>query len=114
VAEAVAAQIPESAGPGKMTQTARYPAIRLTRTFIAGRYFSEELDTVYTIEMGDDGLVLRHRRLDDVELTPKVTDTFNGSGGIADVKFIRSDDGALSGLMASNIRTLNVWFKKQD
>ena len=80
----------------------------------AGRYFSEELDTVYTIEMGDDGLVLRHRRLDDVELTPKVTDTFNGSGGIAEVKFIRGDDGALSGLMASNIRTLNVWFKKQD
>jgi CubicO group peptidase (beta-lactamase class C family) len=80
----------------------------------AGRYFSEELDTVYTVEVEDDGLVLRHRRLDDVELTPKVTDTFNGSGAISEVKFVRNENGELTGLMASNVRTLNVWFKKQD
>jgi len=79
-----------------------------------GRYFSEELDTIYTVEMEDDGLVLRHRRLDDVELTPKVTDTFNGSGAISEIKFVRNENGELTGLMASNVRTLNVWFEKQD
>jgi len=80
----------------------------------AGRYFSKELDTVYTVELEDDGLVLRHRRLEDVEMTPKVTDTFNGSGAISEIKFVRNENGELTGLMASNVRTLNVWFKKQD
>jgi CubicO group peptidase (beta-lactamase class C family) len=79
-----------------------------------GRYFSEELDTVYSVEMEDEGLVLRHRRLEDVEMTPKVTDTFNGSGAISEIKFVRNENGELTGLMASNVRTLNVWFKKQD
>jgi len=79
-----------------------------------GRYFSEELDTVYSVEIVDDSLVLRHRRLEDVEMTPKVTDTFNGSGAISEIKFVRNENGELAGLMASNVRTLNVWFKKQD
>jgi hypothetical protein len=64
--------------------------------------------------LGENGLILRHRRLEDIELTPKVTDAFNGSNAVAEVKFIRGEDGELTGLMASNVRTLNVWFEKQN
>lgn len=79
-----------------------------------GRYFSSELDTMYTVEMGEDGLVLRHRRFDDVDLTPKVRDAFNASDVVSEVRFVRGENGELSGLMASSVRTLNVWFEKQE
>lgn len=80
----------------------------------AGRYFSSELDTIYTIEMEEDRLVLRHRRLEDVELTPKVRDAFNASNAVSEIRFVRNDAGSISGLMASNVRTLDVWFERQD
>ena len=79
-----------------------------------GRYFSSELDTIYAIEAGEDGLVLRNRRLDDVDLTPKVRDAFNASDVVSEVRFVRDENGELSGLMASSVRTLDVWFEKQD
>ena len=64
--------------------------------------------------MTDDGLVLQHRRHDDIELIPKVTDTFSGSAVMSEVRFIRNEDGRLTGLMGSNVRTIDVWFEKQD
>ena len=79
-----------------------------------GRYFSSELDTIYSIEAGEAGLVLRHRRLDDVDLIPKVRDAFNASDVVSEVRFVRGENGELTGLMASSVRTLNVWFEKQD
>lgn len=80
----------------------------------AGRYFSEELDAIYMIEQVDDRLILRHRRHDDIELTPKVIDTFNGSDVVDEVRFVRNDNRQLTGFMASNTRTLDVWFERQD
>ena len=79
-----------------------------------GRYFSEELDTVYSVEMGDEGLIIRHRRLDEIKLIPKVEDAFNATNALSEVVFARDEDGALTGMMGSNVRTLNVWFEKQD
>lgn len=79
-----------------------------------GKYFSEELETIYSVEMGEEGLVIRHRRLDDIELMPKVEDAFSGSDTLSEVSFVRDDNGTLTGMMASNVRTLNVWFEKQD
>lgn len=80
----------------------------------AGRYYSEELGTNYDLAVEDGGLVIHHRRLDDMEMIPKVSDTFNTSGVIVEVKFVRDDQGKLEGFMASNVRTLNVWFEKMD
>ena len=79
-----------------------------------GTYFSPELDAVYTVSMTDDGLVLQHRRHDDIELIPKVTDAFSGSAVMSEVRFIRNEGGRLTGLMGSNVRTIDVWFEKQD
>lgn len=79
-----------------------------------GRYFSEELSTFYSVEMVDDGLVITHRRLDDIELIPKVEDSFNCSDVLTEVAFRRDEEGALTGLMASNVRTRDVWFERVD
>jgi CubicO group peptidase (beta-lactamase class C family) len=79
-----------------------------------GRYFSEELGTFYAVEKAENGLIIAHSRLDDIELTPKVKDTFSCSDVLAEVAFSRNDEGALTGLMASNIRTRDVWFERAD
>lgn len=79
-----------------------------------GRYFSEELETFYTVQMGDEGLLIKHRRLEDIEMTPKVEDSFSAEFPIADVAFDRNDAGELTGIRVSNGRTKNIWFAKQD
>ena len=78
-----------------------------------GRYFSDELETFYTVAVGDEGLLIKHRRLEDIELTPKVEDSFNATFPIAEVEFVRGDNGSVTGMMVSNIRTRNVRFEEQ-
>jgi CubicO group peptidase (beta-lactamase class C family) len=79
-----------------------------------GRYFSAELETFYTVELGEKGLVVKHRRLDDIELTPKVTDSFNGGFPLAEVVFTRSEGGELTGMTVSSERTRGVRFERTE
>ncbi len=79
-----------------------------------GRFFSVELETFYTVELGEDGLLIKHRRLEDIELTPKVEDSFNATFPITEVEFIRGGNGDVTGMMVSNIRTRNVRFDRQQ
>ena len=79
-----------------------------------GRYFSEELETFYTAVVEDSVLVLKHRRLDDIDLTPGEKDRFVGGFPLAEVAFSRSGDGEVTGFDASNGRTRDVWFQKQE
>jgi CubicO group peptidase (beta-lactamase class C family) len=78
-----------------------------------GRYFSDELETFYTIAVGEEGLLIKHRRLEDIELTPKIEDSFNATFPITEIEFMRGDNGSVTGMMVSNIRTRNVRFEKQ-
>ncbi len=79
-----------------------------------GRYYSEELETFYTLAIVDSALVAQHRRMDeDISLTPKREDTFTGSAFfMGDVEFIRNQDGAVTGFTVSNGRTRGVLFEK--
>ena len=45
-----------------------------------GRYFSEEVETFYTIVLKNDTIVVHQRRLDDANLMVGETDTFSGGG----------------------------------
>lgn len=79
----------------------------------SGRYFSEELETFYNIVVDDNNkLVLRHRRNGDILLGESKPDLFNGKMPMLIVKFIRDDQGKVTGFKASNGRTIDVWFKK--
>ncbi len=79
-----------------------------------GRYFSEELETFYTIAAEDSALVLQHRRLEDAPLTPGAEDTFTAGFPIARVDFVRDEEGLITGFEADAGRTRDVWFEKRD
>jgi len=76
----------------------------------AGRYFSEELETYYTLTVTDGKLVLEHRRLDPNTLTPGVEDVFTGNG--VTLTFERDRNGRVIGFYASNVRTRGVRFAR--
>ncbi len=81
----------------------------------AGRYFSEELETFYTLSINDEGeLVLSHRRFDDVTLTPSKENTFTGGFPVASAVFEIGDDGAPSALLVGNGRTRDVRFERSE
>ena len=75
-----------------------------------GRYFSEELETFYTVVLEDDALVVHHRRLDDANLTAGEEDTF--SGGALTYSFERDRNGKVIGFYAANGRTRDVRFQR--
>ena len=79
-----------------------------------GRYFSEELLTFYTVAVENSALVLRHRRLENIDLTPTDEDTFSGGFPIGEVRFTRGDEGAVTGFEASNGRTRGVQFRRMN
>lgn len=80
----------------------------------AGKYFSEELQTFYTVAQKDSSLVLQHYRLDDMNMTPGDKDSFSAGFPIAEIQFIRNDQGEVTGFKASNGRTRGVLFEKED
>ena len=78
-----------------------------------GRYFCEELETFYSVDLEEGSLVIRHRRLEDIILSPSEKDKFVGEFPVANADFHRNEAGKVIGLNASNFRTRNVWFEKQ-
>jgi CubicO group peptidase (beta-lactamase class C family) len=82
----------------------------------AGRYYSEELETFYTLVVEDSALVVQNRRFeDDVALTAKAKDAFTGAAFfLNEVEFMRSEDGAVAGFTVSNGRTRGILFERAD
>ena len=101
---------------GRELTLRRLPPYEPTRAELeayAGRYYSSELETFYTLAVVDSGLVAQHRMLeDDITLTAKAPDDFNGGAFfLRSVKFERSDDGTVTGFRVSNGRTRGVLFE---
>lgn len=78
-----------------------------------GKYFSEEIETLYTIELEEEDLILMAYSLEDIKLTPSTVDSFGGKFPIFEISFIRNEQGEISGFKVSNVRTRGVVFKKQ-
>jgi hypothetical protein len=75
-----------------------------------GRYFSEELETFYTITLEDEVLLVSHRRLADANLTAGEEDAFTG-GGLT-FSFERDRNGPVIGFYVANGRTRDVRFER--
>ena len=77
-----------------------------------GDYYTEELDTTYTIRVHEDGLVAKHRRHDDIVLT--YTDShFRGDAWFfPEIHFIRDDTGRVTGFKLTGNRVRNLHFEK--
>lgn len=85
------------------------PGVEELMAFV-GRYFSEELETFYTIALVDDHLEVRQRRLGDTNLTPGSEDVFSGGG--LELSFERDRNGEVIGFYTSNVRTRDVRFQR--
>jgi CubicO group peptidase (beta-lactamase class C family) len=76
----------------------------------AGRYLSDELEALYTLEVRGDSLFARNIRTDAVRLRPGEADTFTATN--ITWSFERDRNGRVIGLYLSNGRTRNVRFAK--
>ena len=79
-----------------------------------GRYFSPELDMIYTLEARDTTLLLKLRNTKDVELSAIEVDSYRGDVFfISQVDFQRDGAGKVTSFTVSNGRTKGVRFEKQ-
>ena len=102
---------------GRDVELKREPAHSMTAANLeayTGRYYSEELETFYTLAVEDTVLVAQHRRLaDDITLTVKAEDEFTSSTFFfREVDFVRAEDGTVTGFRVSNGRTRGVLFSR--
>lgn len=74
----------------------------------AGRFYSEELETFYTLSVEEGELVMHQRRLGEVTLTAGEEDNF--TGGNLSFAFERDRNGEVIGFYLSNGRTRDVRF----
>ena len=79
-----------------------------------GQYFSEELETFYTIVVKDSTLVAEHRNLKDIKLSPTEEDTFTGDVFFfGEVAFKKDKAGKANAFTVSNGRTKGILFQKR-
>jgi CubicO group peptidase (beta-lactamase class C family) len=89
------------------------PSVEELREY-TGDYFSDEIETHYSIIIEDSILMLRHYQIEDKQLSPAEKDHFSSGFPISKIEFIRDENGELLGFNGSNGRTRGVFFEKQD
>lgn len=79
-----------------------------------GKYFSEELETFYTIIVKDSAMYAIHKNLKDIKFSPIEDDTFSGDVYFMnEAAFKRDSKGQVNAFTVSNGRTKGVLFNKQ-
>ncbi|WP_020403932.1 serine hydrolase [Gracilimonas tropica] len=80
-----------------------------------GRYYSEEIETVYKVVIADSSLKIRHYQMEDgLTLEPGAPDNFGAEFPLAEVQFIRDEKGNITGFTASNGRARGILFTKWE
>jgi hypothetical protein len=78
-----------------------------------GRYFSPELDMIYTLAVSDSTLMIKLRNTEDIELTVVEKDKFKGEVFfISQVDFLRDNTGKVISFTVSNGRTRGILFER--
>jgi CubicO group peptidase (beta-lactamase class C family) len=82
---------------------------------LAGRYFSEELETFYDLAVEDGSLVVRHRRFGEVTLVHAAADRFtSGTFPITNLEFERNGSGRVTGFRVGNGRARDILFERRN
>ncbi len=76
-----------------------------------GDYWSDELETLYHLNLKDDQLSIHHRWLGEIPISPIGDDVFSSAYGYF-IKFHRDSNHAIKGLSVNSGRTLNVYFQR--
>ena len=78
-----------------------------------GDYYTEELDTTYTIRVRENELVAQHRRHDTIVLT-YADGHFRGDAWFfPEIHFTRDDTGCVTGFRLTGNRVRNLYFEKK-
>lgn len=78
-----------------------------------GAFYSEELGTTYNVVLKEGKLVARHRRHDDIQMTPISRDKFSGGAWwFSKVNYTRDKDGHINGFTLTGGRVRNMRFTK--
>lgn len=77
-----------------------------------GRFVSDELGVVYTVEQGPDGLRIPFVRRDALELVPLARDAFAGRGSSVKLRFVRDARGVPVELRVSLVDAHDVRFTR--
>ncbi|MDX1647829.1 MAG: serine hydrolase domain-containing protein [Longimicrobiales bacterium] len=100
-------------GTDGSARTSREPAPADLQA-LTGRYYSPELETVYTLSVEEGSLVARHRRHPEFVLTPVESDVYEGEGFFGTARFERDESGAVTGMRVSNGRVRNLLFVRME
>ncbi len=77
-----------------------------------GDYFSEELQTTYSVVLEEGSLIARHLRTGDINLQPVSENLFRGdTWHISRIAF-EEEDGSITGFRASSGRVWNLLFER--
>ncbi|MGB7785065.1 MAG: serine hydrolase [Salinimicrobium sp.] len=79
-----------------------------------GKYFSDEIETMYTVTLKDSSLVMKNYQMPALKMTPGEKDSFSVEFPLANVEFQRNSTGTITGFKASNGRTRGVIFRKEE
>lgn len=77
-----------------------------------GTYYSPELESTYTITLKDNKLTGYHPRHGYFPLNRVKKDVLQSRRSLGTVKFKKDRKGKIIGILASNGRVINLWFKK--
>jgi CubicO group peptidase (beta-lactamase class C family) len=81
----------------------------------AGRYFSRELESFYTLTVDEGRLVVHQRRIGSLPLTHQEADRFGGPMPLMEVAFERDDAGRVTGFRVNaGGRTRDVLFERRE
>ncbi|RKU20056.1 penicillin-binding protein [Candidatus Poribacteria bacterium] len=78
-----------------------------------GDYYTEELDTTYTIAISENGLVAKHIRHDDISLTYADDHFLGNTWFFPKIHFTRDDTGQVTGFRLTGGRVRNLRFEKK-
>ncbi|SPF54871.1 hypothetical protein SBA4_6730010 [Candidatus Sulfopaludibacter sp. SbA4] len=79
-----------------------------------GRYWSEELETQYTILLRDGKLIADHAHHGEIALTPAAKDQFRGGTWfMPEVKFLRNGAGAVTAMTLGGSRITAIRFDRR-
>lgn len=98
-------------GKNKLNKLEPYdPSLEDLQAFV-GKYYSEELETFYNLEIEEDQLIARHVNMKAIKLEPVEADQFAGSVFFfGEVKFARDAQQQVTGFQVSNGRTSGMAF----
>jgi hypothetical protein len=78
-----------------------------------GKYYSNELNTIYRFYAKGNNLIANHQRAGDFKLKAISNDFFIGNkGSFRNVKFTRNKKNKITGFYVSSSRAKNILFKK--